>query len=485
MAIEIDGKVYRNLPEQVEENANNIENIKARISELGTVMVYKGSVATYADLPTENQKVGDFYNVLDTGDNYAWDGEGWDQVASSVDLSNLVDLDSAQTITGNKNFTGDLKKNNIDVATINQAFNVINASDIVSNTLTNDQYALITNGKPTLINGTLFGYNNMLITAMTDDSYSTRYLLFISNTGAYNIDFRFISLNTSTLVMTLGNLIRINTSGYPTIANKQLPTYPTSPSSSKVLTYGSDNNLSWGDGIFNVINASDITSNTLTQAQYDLITNGKPTLIIGNIQNIINGVWYYCGNFPTNAVFRVMGQSSQTGYFAEKSIVCNLTTKVLSAPSDKLVNFDNLQMVNGKIIPNYPASTGTFNLQIVNGTMGWNTASSGGLKLYKHTFSGIAGAPGVLTIISATPELTGVDLASVKTLVADRIRGYYNNTISLTVYDILKSNNATTQINTTYNGTSGTPPVETILTFAVTESALMGATYACTEITNP
>lgn len=108
MAIIIDGKVKRNLQEQVLENAKDIEDIQDRLSELSTAMIYKGSVATYDDLPTEGNEVGDFYNVLDTGDNYAWDGESWDQIASSVDLSNLVDLDTTQIITGDKTFIGEI-----------------------------------------------------------------------------------------------------------------------------------------------------------------------------------------------------------------------------------------------------------------------------------------------------------------------------------------------------------------------------------------
>lgn len=104
MAIDVNGKTYRNLPEQVEENANQIEGLKAQFSTLGTVMRYKGSVATYADLPTEDLQIGDVYNVLDTGSNYAWDGEQWDEIGSTVDLSGLVTLDTDQTITGVKTF---------------------------------------------------------------------------------------------------------------------------------------------------------------------------------------------------------------------------------------------------------------------------------------------------------------------------------------------------------------------------------------------
>lgn len=50
------------------------------------VMEYKGSVATFEDLPFDSQ-VGDVWNVSDTGSNYAWDGEKWDKFSEIVDLS--------------------------------------------------------------------------------------------------------------------------------------------------------------------------------------------------------------------------------------------------------------------------------------------------------------------------------------------------------------------------------------------------------------
>ena len=56
---------------------------------------FRGSVETYADLPTEGQATGDVYNIVaaDTahgikaGDNVAWDGTAWDVLAGTVDLS--------------------------------------------------------------------------------------------------------------------------------------------------------------------------------------------------------------------------------------------------------------------------------------------------------------------------------------------------------------------------------------------------------------
>ena len=47
----------------------------------------KGSVATYDDLPTEDQQIGDVWNVLDTGSNYVWTEDGWDKLSETVDLS--------------------------------------------------------------------------------------------------------------------------------------------------------------------------------------------------------------------------------------------------------------------------------------------------------------------------------------------------------------------------------------------------------------
>ena len=45
-------------------------------------MHFKGTVATYDDLP-DDAEVGDMYNVLDTGANYAWNGTAWDPLGGS------------------------------------------------------------------------------------------------------------------------------------------------------------------------------------------------------------------------------------------------------------------------------------------------------------------------------------------------------------------------------------------------------------------
>jgi len=51
--------------------------------QLTSAMTYEGQVATYNDLPTglgESDK-GKTYNVIDTGDNYTWNGTSWDKLS--------------------------------------------------------------------------------------------------------------------------------------------------------------------------------------------------------------------------------------------------------------------------------------------------------------------------------------------------------------------------------------------------------------------
>lgn len=65
-------------------------------SQLVAVMRYKGQVATEAELPTDAE-LGDFYNVLDSGKNFAFNGEGWDDVTKIFDVSDLVTKEEFHT----------------------------------------------------------------------------------------------------------------------------------------------------------------------------------------------------------------------------------------------------------------------------------------------------------------------------------------------------------------------------------------------------
>lgn len=63
------------------------EEVEGKIS---AVYRFKGSVSNYDALPSSNRKIGDVYNMLDTGENYAWTDSGWDSLAGTVNLSGYV-----------------------------------------------------------------------------------------------------------------------------------------------------------------------------------------------------------------------------------------------------------------------------------------------------------------------------------------------------------------------------------------------------------
>jgi len=90
--------------------ADSIGELTTKVSSLESTLTsamhYKGSVASQSDLPTEGNTVGDFWNVTDTGANYAWDGEAWDTVAgmatvstATVDAAGVVKLGTATALT--------------------------------------------------------------------------------------------------------------------------------------------------------------------------------------------------------------------------------------------------------------------------------------------------------------------------------------------------------------------------------------------------
>ena len=60
-------------------------------SDITGLYRYKGSVASYANLPTTGRTTGDVWNTEDTGANYAWEGSDWDslgQLFSIVSITN-------------------------------------------------------------------------------------------------------------------------------------------------------------------------------------------------------------------------------------------------------------------------------------------------------------------------------------------------------------------------------------------------------------
>ena len=103
-----------------EADFNNPHKVTAEQLGLTTVYQYKGSVATYADLPTTGQKVGDVWNVetadpdhgIKAGDNVAWDGAQWDILGGNHDLSGYAQLNSANTFTALNTFRANIRVSN-------------------------------------------------------------------------------------------------------------------------------------------------------------------------------------------------------------------------------------------------------------------------------------------------------------------------------------------------------------------------------------
>lgn len=99
---------------------NNPHKVTAAQLGLATVYKYKGSVATYADLPTTGQKVGDVWNVetadpdhgIKAGDNVAWDGAQWDILGGNHDLSGYAQLNLANTFTALNTFRANIAVSN-------------------------------------------------------------------------------------------------------------------------------------------------------------------------------------------------------------------------------------------------------------------------------------------------------------------------------------------------------------------------------------
>jgi hypothetical protein len=103
-----------------EADFNNPHKVTAEQLGLTTVYQYKGSVATYANLPTTGQKVGDVWNVetadpdhgIKAGDNVAWDGAQWDTLGGNHDLSGYAQLNSANTFTASNTFRANIAVSN-------------------------------------------------------------------------------------------------------------------------------------------------------------------------------------------------------------------------------------------------------------------------------------------------------------------------------------------------------------------------------------
>lgn len=70
--------------------ANNYYNKSQVDSKFTSVYIFKGSVDSVEDLPTEGNVIGDVWNVRKNDTNYAWTSEGWDALGGTAELASLT-----------------------------------------------------------------------------------------------------------------------------------------------------------------------------------------------------------------------------------------------------------------------------------------------------------------------------------------------------------------------------------------------------------
>lgn len=88
--------------QEIESKLQNIYTKEEVDSKISSVYVYKGSVDTEASLPQQDNKIGDTYNVTDTGYNFTWDGTKWDNLGGTIDLSSYITSEQAEQIYATK-----------------------------------------------------------------------------------------------------------------------------------------------------------------------------------------------------------------------------------------------------------------------------------------------------------------------------------------------------------------------------------------------
>lgn len=67
----------------------------------------------------------------------------------------------------------------------------------------------------------------------------------------------------------------------------------------------------------------------------------------------------------------IISKNSSNRYSYIGLYTINTTNKKIALGNDKLLQLEDIAFFNGKSIPNYPSSTGTFTLKCVNGVLTW------------------------------------------------------------------------------------------------------------------
>lgn len=108
--------------------ANNYYNKSQVDSKFTSVYIFKGSVDSVEDLPTEGNIVGDVWNVRKNDTNYAWTSEGWDALGGTAELASLTanGLISKEDFAKLQGIEAGAQVNKIETITKRVELNVVN-----------------------------------------------------------------------------------------------------------------------------------------------------------------------------------------------------------------------------------------------------------------------------------------------------------------------------------------------------------------------
>ena len=284
-----------------------------------------------------------------------WDATHW--TATTV-ADGFVDLYRDQTISGNKTFNGKLNPN-----TSGYGLTLPDTSSFTANSEIIDSASAQTiSGVKTFSNGIYFAVNKYIK---------------LDNNGKINIYFENSpKLLIDSVLQPRQDMIPYENNSFSlgSASYKWKDIYL-----ARNLSDGT-NSMSVADIVastFNVINASDIVSNTLTQDQFDLITNGKPTLIKGTLLGF-EDLFVFPTKEDTNSQFWyglvITSKTNSASQYIANFIINSSKTCAIAS---NIINITNaglsgkINSVNGKSLPSYPSSTGTFTLKCDSGTLNW------------------------------------------------------------------------------------------------------------------
>lgn len=136
-------------------------------------------------------------------------------------------------------------------------------------------------------------------------------------------------------------------------------------------------------GNLNVLYAADFGSgNILTENQFSIVTNGKPTLVIGDSNNaIFNKNFLLLPPDDDSTYFNGLLLGASSSYALACCYYVHKTTRAIGRYANNLGNLNllNVRQFNNKLVPNYPTSN--TNKQVLTigasgGALGWEDIPS-------------------------------------------------------------------------------------------------------------